>query len=410
MRILPRLLVACVVAALSFGAVACKGKLPDPPKQFQVAETAKNKAQVSVDAFEVTTPDFVNSNKQAMRPMEGQGMVAVVRLKIHNPTSAPITYKPLHYEDPKNGIQLCTKPNEDNGDRQNFKSVTFDASTGIHTTNQTTAVTEIPANGTLYDDYLFEIPVVEANELVVLVPGSVVGDVNKTYRFAVPGKPKKVEPEEPKGLNEMATIDGLSVKITKVSKEYAQLDPKKKDKVLKYPYAYTKEPILVVRMTITNTSGQQLSYEPSHTAEAAGIILEPMGGGEPFKRIKLDASTIGKGQVMGKIAINDGESIEDVYFFETPGSDQDLVFNISGHIFSVRGMYRFVLPYVNETPKTPDLEPYKRANAAKDDEDADKAGEDGVAEDGAKADDAKPDDAKADDAKADDAKADDAKG
>jgi len=398
------LVVACLAATLSLGAVACAGKPPVPPKAFQVAEVAKNQANVSIDAFELTTPDFVDGNKQAMRPMEGQGEVAIVRLKIHNANSVPISYKPLHYEEGKNSIQLCTNPNPENGDRQNFKSVTFEASTGIHTTNQTTKVTEIPPGGTLYDDYLFENPVVEAENLVVLVPGGIVGDVEKTYRFFVPGKPKKVEPEEPKGLNEISTIDGLSVKITQVSKEYAELEERQKTKDYKYPYAYTKEPILVIHMTITNTSGQALSYEPSHTANTAGIILESTGGGNAFKRIKLDSKMIGKGQVMNKVTINPGESINDVYFFETPGSDQDLVFNISGHIFSVRGMYRFILPYKNKTPEEPDLKPYLHANDNKADDKAQ------AEEAEANADDAKDGEAQGDDAKADDAKDDKAKG
>ena len=397
------MVVAALAAALSISTVGCEGKLPDPPKDFQVAEVANNQAAISIDAFEITTPDFVNNKKEAMRPMEGQGEVAVVRLKIHNPTQNPITYKPLHYENPAQGIQLCTDPDRENkGARKNFKSVVLNQAEMIHTTNQTITDTEIPAGGTLLDDYLFEKPVVSADKLVVLVPGTIVGDINTVYRFYVPSNPQKVEPEPPKGLNVPETIDGLTVKITEVSKEYAQLDPRKRDQKLKYPYAYTKEPILAIYVTISNTSGQQLNYEPSHTAEAAGIILEPIGGGDPYKRIKHDANAIGTGQVNGRISIKDGETIKDVYFFQPPASDSDLAFNISGHIFGVRGMYRFALPFKDSTPEEPDLEPYKHAND-KDDE-AKEADEN--KEDDAKADDAKADDAKADDAKADDAKAD----
>jgi len=352
---------SCLVAALSLGAFGCTGAPPEPPKAMGVASVAQNQAEISVVAFELTSPDFVDGHKQAMRPMENQGEVAIVRLRVKNPTDKPITYKPLHNESPARGVQLSTNPDPKTGARTDFKSITFDATKGIHTTNQLIATVEIPPGGEILDDYLFENPVVTDEQLVVLVPGAIVGEVGRTFRFFVDNPPVKTAPPAPARLGEPVTIDGLTVSINSVTKAYAELVPRTPPaQPLRFAYAYTDKPVLVLTMTIRNDSNRPLSYEPSHTAETGGINLG-LAGGAALKRIKLAPSVIGKGQVSGVVQIGPGETKTDVYLFEVPASSSTLNLNLSGHIFGVRGMYRFLLDYVASEPEAPDLAPYNKA-------------------------------------------------
>ncbi len=363
MRISVKWAAACLIASLSFGFMACDGEPVVPPKAVGEVETAENAAQVSIEKFGLMTPDYVNGDKQAMRPMEGQGEVAFIRLKITNPTKKVITYKANHSE--KDSVQLCTDPDPKTGSRVDYKSIVFDINKGIHTTNQIIGNRDIQPGETIYDDYLFENPNAPGNQLVVLVPGALLGDTrvndrNKkplVYRFYVSNPPQKEVAVQPAAMNEAMVIDGLSVKVTGITKAYPKLDQRSATKPLKYPFAYPKEPCLVMNVTIKNDGKSALSYEPSHTAEAAGIILE-LPGGNSLKRIRLDSAVIGKDQVFGKKTIQPGETLNDVYFFEAPSSSTELSFNISGHIFGVRGMYRFALNYKDASPEAPDLKPY----------------------------------------------------
>lgn len=369
MRIQAKLAYWCLVAALAVGSIGCKGTPPEPPLEMNASVVSENNAEISVAAFELTTPSFVDIHKQAMRPVKDQSELAIVRLRIKNPTDGVITYKPLHYESADRSVQLCTDPDPETGDRTNVRSIVFDVKTGIHTTGQLIANTvEIPPGGEILDDYLFEIPVITDSKLVVLVPGSVVGQMGKTFRFYVSNPPPRVHASPPKEIGEANVLDGMSLTVDSIGSTYMELVPRVAPKEpLKYPYAYTEDPVLAIRVSISNTSSRPLSYQPSHTAETAGINLQ-MPGGISLKRIKLDPQSLGKGQVTGVIQIDPGESKEDVYLFELPSSSSTLDFTISGHIFGVRGMYRFSLEYESTTNEMPDLEPYKTAGTAEDED------------------------------------------
>ena len=329
-----------------------------------------------------------------------------------------MSYKPLHFESAANRVQVCTDPDPENGTRTNTKAIAFESGKGTHTPSQRIEPrVEIPAGSEIIDEYLFEPPVVAGGQrLVVLVPGSIVG-VKKTFRFYL-DMPKKAAQQEPSKLNEAAVVDGVSVKVTQVGAEYPELVPREKPaKPLKYAYAYTAKPVLAIHIAISNNSSTDYGYDPSHTAEIAGINLN-MPGNNSLKRVKLESGVYGKGQVTGKIAIPAGKSIEDVYFFDLPADSTPLEFSLSGHIFGVRGIYRFALDYTKSTPPEPNLKPYLDAGGAAADEAKaeDEGGSDEAKADEAKADEAKADDkkeeAKADDQKADakaDAKKDDAK-
>ena len=379
MKISGKLTTALLIASMAFGFVGCKGEPPEPPREVGQADIL-NKVEVSVSAFEVTTPDFLDGSNRAARPSEGQDKVAILRLKIKNGSSEEKQYKPLHLEGAKNRVQLCTDPDPETGARQNVKANKFDASNNYHTPGQHIEnVVKIAPGSEIYDEYLFEPPVTN-DQLVVLVPGTIIGET-KIMRFKV-NKPVEVAPKPPTPLGQTANLDGLEVKVTKVIQEFAELDsmtPPSKPR--KYPYAYTEKPVLALYVTLTNTSNEGKSYEPSHGSDVVGVNLFFEKTSQQ-KRVKLGSGAKGKNQVQGKISIEPGRTIQDVYFFEPPSSSGKLEFDLSGHICGVRGIYRFDLTYTKSNPIQPDLEPYKASGKPED------AAEEGGEEDAADAADA----------------------
>ncbi len=364
-----KLMVALLTATMAFGAVGCKGEPPVPPKDFDVSDTTTNNAEISIKSFVITEPDFLDNEGRSARPAEGQEKVAILSLRVKNNSGSEMKYKPLHTEGVKNRIQLCTDPDPETGARVNFKAISF-ANGGYHTAGQLIATTTIPANGEIVDEYLFEPPVTSEDKLVVLVPGAIVGDSSpRVLRYYV-RLPNDVPRPEPITLKKPNTIDDLSVTVTKVAEEYYELVPRVAPKdPLKYAYAYTDKPVMAVYVTIENKGSEARSYDPSHTSESNGVNMFFAGGAN--QRIKLPADVYGKDQITGKISIKPGETKKDVYLFEAPTSDGPLEFKLSGHIFSVRGLYRFNLNFSHVANLSkPDLEPWKKDEAAAEGDDA----------------------------------------
>lgn len=415
MKISAKLPVILLASSMAFSAVGCKGEPPEPPRQVGEADVSQAGIELSVASFELASPDFIDRDGHAMRPSADESEVAVLRLKIKNTSSSEIQYKPLHFESADKRIQVCTDPDPDTGARSDIKAIAFESGKGTHTPAQHIEPrVAIPAGSEIIDEYLFEPPVVAGGQkLIVLVPGTVVG-VQKTFRFYL-DMPKRGVQAEPSKLNEAATVDDVSVTVTKVGAEYPELEPKdeKLKEGLKYAYAYTAKPVLAIHIKIDNKSSTDYGYNPSHAAEIAGINLN-MPGNISLKRVKLDGAVYGKGQVANKVALKAGETIEDVFFFDMPGDSTPLEFSLSGHIFGVRGIYRFKLDYEKTTPAEPDLTPYKSAgnadNAAAEEHAAADAngGDNAEAKAEEKKDEAKADEKK-DEPKAEEKKADDKK-
>ncbi len=357
MRKSAKLLTALFVASMAFGFVGCSGEVPKPPVELGQVDKADNGAELSIMDFVVTKPDFLDSAGRYARPSEGQEEVAIVRLKVKNTSSSEITYKPLHFEGVKNRMQLCTDPDLDHPEtRTNFKAIDFGQQNPYHTPGQhiDQRVTIQPGHE-IVDEYLFEPPVVNNEKLVVIIPGSIIGDSKRNFRFYV-GQPKDVKPSEPASLRQPVELEGLEVKVTQVTQEYAELLPRTPKEGLKYAYAYTNKPVMAVYISITNKSREPRSYDPGHAGDGAGINM--LFSNSPLDRAKIKSGAYGKKQVPGKISINPNATVEDVYYFVAPDSGGKLNFSLSGHLFSVKGIYRFKLDYTPSNPSAPDLKPY----------------------------------------------------
>ncbi|MBQ1924687.1 MAG: hypothetical protein II180_01045 [Proteobacteria bacterium] len=395
MRFSAKLMVALMTASMAFGVVGCKGEPPAEPNPVGASETVSNGLKVEIVSLELAKPDFIDMNGKAARPVKEHAEVAVLRVKVKNDSGQELAYSPRHFEqNPKDRVQLCTKPSMEDGSRVNVKAIAFNTSNPYHTARQYTETSvKIPAGGEIIDEYLFEPPKTAGDQLVALFPGSMFGVTKNVLYFYVPNITKAPD-TKPATLGTPNNIDGMEVKVTEVMKKHAELEPSSKPTTpLKYAYAYTKDPVMAVSVSITNKSKEERSYNPSHGTKIAGINM--LFANSPQKRVMLDNTVHAKGQVTGKIAIKPGMSISDVYLFEAPSSSGALNFEISGHIFSVSGLYRFALNYDDINVAEPNLEPYKDA-----------AGEEGEDAEGDPAEEGAAEEAAADDAAADGAAAD----
>lgn len=371
-----KLLTAVFVASMMCGFTGCSGEKVASPVEVGQVDRLSNGAEISVKEFIVTKPDFLDAEGRYARPSEGQEEVAILKVLVKNTSASDITYKPLHFEKGKNRIQLCTDPDLDHPEtRTNFKAIDF-GSVHYHTPGQhiDQRVT-IPAGHEIVDEYLFEVPVVNNERLVALIPGVIVGDAQRSLRYYL-GPIKDVQPTPPASIRQGVSLEGLEVKVTQVSHEYAELSPRvPPSKPLKYAYAYTDKPVMAVYISITNSSREPRSYDPGHSGDGAGVNMLFSNG--PLDRAKIKPGAYGKDQVSGKISINPGQTVKDVYYFVAPDSNGKLDFSLSGHLFSVKGIYRFKLDFTPGNPAAPDLKPYLNAN--KDGADAGNPGSDAAA-------------------------------
>lgn len=362
-----KILTALWVASVSFGAYGCGPKEVEPPVQAGQAQKIEG-VEISVASFELTRPIFVDSGKNVYR-MRKDDEVAVLTLKIRNTSDSVKSYKPLHAATGSERVQLCTLPDATleapNYGRVFFKPVKADGATASYATNQIVSDVEIPPGGEITDAYLFEKPATD-KELVALVPGKIV--VASGVLKLATGELKKVDPPAPAAVGEPVTVDGVSIKVTKVTTEYPELAPRTKPaKELKYAYAYTSDPVMAVYVTISNTTDGAIAYNPAHEDDVGPVSLSTTTG-ELLKRAKISGTVMGKDQVQGQKTIEVGESVDDVFYFSVPSDSVALDFSLAGKIVNVFGLYEYRLNYEKTTPPRPDLEPYKNpdANAADD--------------------------------------------
>jgi hypothetical protein len=172
------------------------------------------------------------------------------------------------------------------------------------------------------------------------------------------------------GLNTSVQRGAVKVIIKAAADAYVEAEKlagKPDDKALKYPYAYTVEPVLKVDFEFENTGTEPLFYNPSHRAASPGIELVTVGNNViSINRYKLaDANAAAKGQLRAPLEVKPGEKYEDFFLFQgPPTANAKLALSISGYVFGVKGLFRFEFPYERKVPSPPDLEPYKKDSAA----------------------------------------------
>lgn len=376
MKLNAKLKIGMLATSVLVGSVWMTGcEKPPVAAPDQTTGTFSNGAEISVSSFTLEKPYYVNNDHKISSSDQD---VAILRLKI-KATKGDLKYNPLHDAENAGRVQIWSMEKIDQEDTTNNKFGRIEVAAyklggNTATLNQHTSNGEtIAAGSEIIDEYLFKIPA--AQKLYAVIPGAIVND-SGDVRILIDA-PQTVNPPAPAGLNQSVTFNDISIKVTKVANEYAELAPRNPPaQPLKYAYAYTANPVLSVYVSITNNGKTKLEYNPSHTADVSGVRM--LVGNQTLKRVKVGNTDVtGKqvGTVVGKGQVSDttiapGATLTDVYFFEEPAADADLSFSLSGELFKTKGYFQFLLPYKKSTLAQPDLEPYKHANQADNAEDS----------------------------------------
>ena len=333
-----KILTALMVASVSFGAYGCAPKEVVPPVAAGQAEKVEG-VEISVASFELTRLVFVDGDKDVYR-MRNDEEVAVLTLKIRNTSDTNKTYKSLDAAAGTERVQICTLPDAtkeapDYG-RIFYNPIKADSAKASRPVNQVVGDVDLAPGEVITDVYLFEKPPTD-KELVAIVPAKIVGASGKLTLST--GELKKVDPPAPASINEPVTVDGIAIKVTKVSTEYPELAPRTKPaKPLKYAYAYTSTPVMAVHVNVKNTTNAAVAYEPGHDKDASPVSLVTTTG-ESIKRANVSTSTAtGKDQVQLTKTLEAGDSIDDVFYFSVPSDNVTVDFSLAGKIVNVFGL------------------------------------------------------------------------
>jgi len=324
--------------------------------------------EVTVTAFEVLSPEFVDARKQAVLVAAGTERMAIVRLQLTNTGETPVTYFPQHIASSDRTPQLSTMPNAE-GKRVAIERII--APQGVAAVGQIVSETVIQPGATLHDFYLFRVPPPDQETLLLLVPTNAFGQNTEPLRFALPNPPDEVPAAPPAALAKTVKKADFQVTVTSITDEFSEAEKiqlKPSEKPLKYPYAYTLEPVLKIEVEIVNLAKHPLIYDPGHRSnDSSGVMLNMLGTtAPPLRRFKLaDANAQPKGQLRGPMQLEPGKTYKDIFLFQrpaTPNATLQLIF--SGHIFGSQGLVEFHLDYKRSEPAPPDLEPYKKEEKA----------------------------------------------
>lgn len=364
--------VMCFLAMGLLSSSGCsKEEAPPPPAPTAMDATATlNGVEVSILGIESLVPDLLDSNGHAALITSGSDRIFVVRLQFKNTEKAEINYTPRHNAatgQPDTTPLLFVMPEKPEDKMTPIQNVRL--ADNFFTPRQVMSPTKIAPAAILTDEYLFSVPPKDAKELLLSIPATIFGgSAGDNAKFALPNEPKRIEATPFVGLNTPITHGAIKLQVTAINDEYVEavkVSGKAEDQEMKYPYAYTVEPILKVAVEFTNTGKEDLIYAPGHRDnESVGVKMDIVSGKElTLRRFKLaDAKAVAKEQLKGPMTLKAGETYKDVFLFQRPpvGGSGKVTLVFSGHIFGVRGLYGFELPYKSYEPTPPDLEPYKK--------------------------------------------------
>jgi len=347
-----------------------KGPPPPPPAPtaFDAAATL-NGVEVSIAGIESLVPELVDANGRSALITSGSDRIFVVRLQYKNDGTAEVNYTPRHNAatgQPDTTPLLFVMPEKPEDRMTPIQNVRL--ADNFFTPRQVMSPTKIAPGAILNDEYLFSVPPKDATALMLSIPATIFGGTaGDNAKFALPNTPKRIEVEPFAGLNTPVTRGAIKLQVNAITDEYVEAVKVsgKTEEEMKYPYAYTVEPILKVSVEFTNIGKEDLIYAPGHRDnESIGVKMDIVSGQElTLRRFKLaDAKAIAKEQLKGPMTVKPGETYKDVFLFQRPpaGGAGKVTLAFSGHIFGVQGLFGFQLPYKSYEPTPPDLEPYKK--------------------------------------------------
>ncbi len=369
-RSLSRITQILFVVLIAAGVIGCEPPAPpapDPPTAHDSVASLDD-VEVMVLAVSVSEPEFVDTSGQSVVLATGAERMMGVTLQFTNTGEAEARYTPQHNASTETTPQLFLMPG-DGADKLPVARIVTAAN--VHVVGQVIKDTAIAPGGALSDTYLFKLPPKDAEELLLVVPATLIGgDVATAVRFALPKEFSKTLSSALAKVGETITKGDIKVTVKGLSDVYVEakkLSSKPGEKQLKYPYAYTVEPVLRIDFEIVNSGSQPTIYDPSHRADAPGVSLSMIGTKTiSVKRFKLaDANATANGQLRGPMQLEPGKVYKDFFLFQRPPAPKaKLMLDISAHIFGGLGIIQYEFSYNRKEPSPPDLEPFKKAAAA----------------------------------------------
>lgn len=372
-------LVVLMTLSVCLHAVGCEGDAPPEPDPPTAADEAAvlNGVEIRVDALRSIKPEVLDPEGHAAIVVAGADRVLAIDLSLKNTGESAVPYRPSHSAtpgQPDTTPLLFTMPEGEDGKLTPVPPVRLGEAYFLQ--GQIKNEQQIAPGKTIDDTYIFRLPG-KGESLMLTVPAPLVGGTaGELAKFELPNKPKVVPAGKPGKLGTPLVHGPVKITVDAVKDAYVeavQVTKKPGEEKLKYPYAYTNEPILRVDVTLENTGKEGLYYDPGHRAnDSLGVELMLQRGNKTIalKRYKLaDANAAAKGQ-MQPTTLEPGKKYKDVFLFQRPptSAKTELEFILSGHLFSVPGLVRFELPYEKREPSPPDLEPYKKDEKKKDDD------------------------------------------
>lgn len=208
---------------------------------------------------------------------------------------------------------------------------------------------EIPAGQTVQDVLLFSAPPSSTQNLILSIPPQVFGaDVKFPGYISLPYRAVEPEARTVAALGEAFAAREFSFKATAVDVVYQPL------KNTEGKEAISRDPLLRVKFTVTNTSDKPIEYVP--TRLSAGIDYPALTdqNGAIQNRATFAAEVDVVGQIRERQSIAPGKSINDFILFDRPTRGvETLSLLYPGRRLGGTGLVRVEFPYTWANPDVP---------------------------------------------------------
>ena len=214
------------------------------------------------------------------------------------------------------------------------------------------APVSIPAGETIEDVLLFQLPPEGTSRLVLSVPPRVFGPEITlpgyiTISYSTP-PPEEIAAPPVVGVGQPHQGDVYSFQVTTTSFDRVRMI----DSTSEGP-GYTRDPLLRIDYTLTNTSDQVIAYTPPTITGTTDQPVLTSSAGISVPRAEISANYSIEGQITQPRQISPGQSVSDFVLFTSPGGSGNVRLSFPGQRLGGSGMVRVDIPFTETQPPTP---------------------------------------------------------
>src|SRR5690554_5337530 len=337
--------IVAVVGALALGFTACAKPVevgPNEPMQ-------QGAASVTVTGYSLVHIDLETPT----------GAVAMTRpvlkldLDITATGETPVRWNPgfdANAATQAQNVLLFSAPSWENGlsPANNIGAVA--TGTHVYLDDPIVEAVDIAPGQTVKDVLLFSAPPSSANNLVLSIPPQTFGeDIKFPGYISLPYSASEAEPRPVAELNEDVEAREFRFKATGVDIVYQAL------KSADGKEAVSRDPLLRVKFTVTNTSDTPIEYIPTRQSSGVDYPALTDQNGAIQNRATFAAGVDVVGQVRERQTIAPGKSIKDFILFDRPTRGVETLHLLyPGRRLGGTGLVRVQFPYTWANPEIPD--------------------------------------------------------